>query len=577
MNPTCAWCLNMTHRRQFTLRARWVASVAHGLLAILLVSSALAQDTESRRAAAPTEGRLAQQEDVPVTFRNEILFRVRQPIGNLAVAERAAAIERRILRVADGPADVLDRLHIEEHGDAADLYAGDTLICTVTDDDALPLGRTHQQLAADYAARVRSALQMEFRDRSVASLLRSLLIAVVATALLFLLLAGVRRLYLLLQVKLTESALKTRGWAWLAKLRLVSPDTLVSITRSLASAVVMVVFVLASYAYLQFVLGLFPWTRGAAEKMYQAASSAVVTVVYAVGSYLPKLFNILVIVLVTHFAVRGLGAIFRQLGEGRLTVQGFYPEWAQPTFAIVRFLLVAVATVMIFPYLPGSGSEGFRGVSVFIGLLVSLGAASAIANIIAGLVITYMRPFRDGDRVKIADAMGDVVSKDLFVVRLRTIKNVDITIPNALVLANHIINYSSSARGKGLILHATVTIGYNTPWKQMETLLIEAARRTRGIIAEPAPFVLQTKLDDFYVHYEINAYTKTPGEMALIYSRLHANIQDACHEAGVEIMSPHYGAVRDGGHVAIPDDYLPKNYRAPGFNIFAARMRGSEP
>ncbi|MDH5275865.1 MAG: mechanosensitive ion channel family protein, partial [Gammaproteobacteria bacterium] len=227
----------------------------------------------------------------------------------------------------------------------------------------------------------------------------------------------------------------------------------------------------------------------------------------------------------------------------------------------------ALTAVVIFPYLPGSGSPAFQGVSIFLGVLFSLGSTSAIANVVAGLVLTYMRPFRNGDRVKIADTVGDVLERDLLVVRVRTIKNVDVTIPNSMVLSNHIINFSACARDPGLILHSSVTIGYDAPWRQVHDLLTAAASRTPGIEKEPAPFVLQTALDDFYVRYELNATTSTPNRMAEIYSELHANIQDAFNEAGVEIMSPHYVAARDGSQSTIPADHLPASYIAPPFRI----------
>jgi small-conductance mechanosensitive channel len=232
---------------------------------------------------------------------------------------------------------------------------------------------------------------------------------------------------------------------------------------------------------------------------------------------------------------------------------------------------------MVFPYLPGSGSEGFRGVSAFVGLMVSFGAAPAIANLIAGIIITYMRPFKTNDRVKIADATGDILGKDLLVVRMRTIKNVDITIPNALVLANHIINFSSSAKSHGLILNTTITIGYDAPWKRVHALLIEAAKRLEGILPTPEPFVLQTTLDDSYVAYEINAYTDRPNEMASLYSRLNESIQDVFNEAGVEILSPKFAAVRDGNAMAVPESYLPKDYHVPGFTILSRILRSSRP
>ena len=195
-----------------------------------------------------------------------------------------------------------------------------------------------------------------------------------------------------------------------------------------------------------------------------------------------------------------------------------------------------------------------------------------MGNIIGGIVITYMRPFIIGDRVKIADTIGDITEKTLLVTRIRTIKNVDITIPNAMVLGSHIINYSTSAKNKGLILHTTVTIGYDAPWRKVHELLKAAAAATENVLTEPAPFILQTALDDFYVHYELNAYTDKPNIMANIYSNLHQNIQDKFNEGGVEIMSSHYSTIRDGNQVTIPKDYLPKEYKVPAFRLFGLNL-----
>lgn len=230
--------------------------------------------------------------------------------------------------------------------------------------------------------------------------------------------------------------------------------------------------------------------------------------------------------------------------------------------------MIVFAAIACFPYIPGSQSEGFRGISVFLGLLISLGSAAAIGNVIAGVVLTYMRPFQLGDRVKIADTVRDVAEKTLLVTRIRTIKNVDITIPNSLILAAHIVNYSSASLSPPpLILNTAVTIGYGAPWRTVHELLKKAATSTRNILSDPEPFVLQTSLNDFYVTYEINAYTGAPNEMAVIYSELHQNIQDAFNEAGTEIMSPHYSQLRDGNKTAMPDQYLPKQYEAPGLRI----------
>jgi small-conductance mechanosensitive channel len=239
-----------------------------------------------------------------------------------------------------------------------------------------------------------------------------------------------------------------------------------------------------------------------------------------------------------------------------------------PTFGIVKFLLYAFMFVLIFPYLPGSNSNIFKGVSVFLGVLFSLGSTSAISNMVAGLVITYMRPFKVGDRIKIGEIVGDVIEKNLLVTRLRTIKNEEITIPNSSILAGNTINYSAMSKMEGLIIHTTVTIGYSVPWKDMHQALIDAALRTDMIEKDPTPFVLQTSLGDFYVAYQINAYTREANKQAMVYSWLHQNIQDVCNERGIEILSPHYRAERDGNSTSIPANYLDKEYKSPGFNIF---------
>jgi small-conductance mechanosensitive channel len=260
--------------------------------------------------------------------------------------------------------------------------------------------------------------------------------------------------------------------------------------------------------------------------------------------------------------------VFAEIEKGTITLPGFYREWSVPTYKIVSYLLMAFAAVIIFPYLPGAGSPGFQGVSVFLGVLLSLGSAGSIANMIAGVVLTYTRAFTVGDRVRIAETTGDVTEKTLLATRIRTIKNVDVTIPNAMVLNSHIVNYSSSAREPGLIIHTAITIGYDAPWQTVHELLINAAMATDGVIKNPQPFVLQTSLDDFFVTYEVNAYINEPNAMARVLSQLHQNIQDGFNTAGVEIMSPHYSAVRDGNQATTPPDYLPKSYSAPGFRLF---------
>lgn len=265
------------------------------------------------------------------------------------------------------------------------------------------------------------------------------------------------------------------------------------------------------------------------------------------------------------YILRFFRFIKTEIERGQLKIPGFYPDWAAPTYQIVRVLILAFMLIVIFPYLPGSDSAVFKGVSVFVGVLFTFGSAGALGNIVSGVVMTYTRAFKLGDRVKIGEVTGDIIAKTLLVTRIRTIQNEIVSIPNSTVISNHTINYSSDAPDKGLIMHTTVTIGYDAPWRQVHQLLIDAALATPMIEQEPAPYVLQTSLDDYYVSYRINAFTKEPNKQAVIYSALHANIQDKFNEAGVEIMSPHYKALRDGNQTTIPADYLPKDYMPPSF------------
>ncbi|THJ19474.1 MAG: mechanosensitive ion channel family protein, partial [Nitrospira sp. CG24E] len=351
------------------------------------------------------------------------------------------------------------------------------------------------------------------------------------------------------------------------KVEVLSTDQLATGVIALAKGLRVIATLFLLYVWLTAALGIFPWTRGISARLVEAVLTTFTAIGQAFATYVPNVISIIIIVYVTRYILKLISMVFTGIERGTIKFSGFHADWAQPTYMIVRFLVMVFAVIAIFPYIPGSQSDAFRGVSVFLGILLSFGSAGAISNIIAGAVLTYMHPFRNGDRVKIADTIGDVMERTLLVTRVRTIKNVDITIPNSMVLGSHLINFSSVAKEQGLILHTAITIGYDAPWKTVHALLIAAAKATTHILKTPEPFVLQTGLNDFYVTYEINAYTDQANKMATIYAELHQNIQDKFNEAGVEIMSPHYTQVRDGNQTTIPEQYLPKNYQAPSFRI----------
>lgn len=301
---------------------------------------------------------------------------------------------------------------------------------------------------------------------------------------------------------------------------------------------------------------IFPQTEGLAYRLLGYIWNPIKKIFVNVIDYIPDLFTIIIIWYAIKYLVRLVLYLAHEVEEGHLKINGFYPDWAMPTFHIVRFLLYAFMIAMIYPYLPNSKSGIFQGISVFVGLIVSLGSSTVIGNIIAGLVITYMRPFKLGDRIKLNDTTGNIIEKTPLVTRIRTPKNEVVTIPNSFIMSSHTVNYSTSAREYGLIIHSEVTIGYDAPWRKVNQLLIDAALNTPGVVDDPRPFVLETSLSDWYPVYQINAYIKEADKMAQIYSDLHQNIQDKFNEAGVEIMSPHYMATRDGNETTIPKDDL---------------------
>ncbi len=202
--------------------------------------------------------------------------------------------------------------------------------------------------------------------------------------------------------------------------------------------------------------------------------------------------------------------------------------------------MIAFALVVAYPYIPGSSSAAFQSISIFLGVMFSIGSSSFIANIIAGYSMTYRRAFRLGDRIQVGEVFGDVSEIRLQVTHVRSVKNEEMVIPNSTLLNSTVVNYSALARSRGLILHTTVGIGYETPWRQVEAMLLLAAERTEGLAREPAPFVLQKSLGDFCVVYEINVPCDAPAQMAVLYSRLHRNILDVFNEYGVQIMTPAY-------------------------------------
>jgi small-conductance mechanosensitive channel len=535
------------------------------IICILMLPSLTLAAKKSAPAAPPQE--VPKPPVAQVMFDGKPLFTIRESVLTYAPKDRASMISARLAKLAESNQLQPDSITTVEIEEVTEIIIGEMLIMAVTDKDAAAEGKERQALVGELVLKMRTALKQQRDEYSARSIMFGMLYTLVATAVLAALLLLMTRFFPRLVARIETMKGSLIRTIRFQNLELLHEDRIATMIIRTAKVLRLIIILLLLYVYIPLVFSFFPWTRGFATTLFAFIREPLGKIGEALISYLPNIFFIVVIVVITNFAIKFCRFFFSNVGNKNISLPGFYPEWSDASFKIVRFLIVAVALVMAFPYLPGSGSSAFKGISVFLGVLFSLGSTSAVANVVAGVILTYMRPFRIGDRVKISDAMGDVTEKSLLVTRIKTIKNVEITIPNAMVLSSHIINYSTSAAEQGLILHTSVTIGYDAPWRTVHQLLTTAATATAHILPEPAPFVLQTALDDFYVRYELNAYTHQPSLMARIYSDLHQNIQDAFNEAGVEIMSPHYAQLRDGNRTTIPENYLPAAYEPDGFRV----------
>jgi small-conductance mechanosensitive channel len=290
------------------------------------------------------------------------------------------------------------------------------------------------------------------------------------------------------------------------------------------------------------VFTLFSMTKNLSDKLFGYILNPLKNIALGILNYIPNIFTVVIVIVITRYVIQTLRFFTIRIERGKLVIPGFYSDWARPTFNILRMLLYAFMVAIIYPYLPGADSNAFQGVSVFVGIIVSLGSSSAIGNMVAGMVITYMRPFKIGDRIQLNDTVGFVVEKSAMVTRIITHKNEYVTFPNLMVLSSKIVNYhtSSTENEEGLILHAEVTMGYSIPWPRVHEILLGAAKKTALTEEKPGPYVLQTALDDFYARYQINVYTKAVEKVPAIYSELYQNLQDGFSEAGISLTAPAY-------------------------------------
>jgi small-conductance mechanosensitive channel len=478
---------------------------------------------------------------VPVIIDGRALFKVRG-VSAFPAEDRARAIADRIKAIAADNRIPPNALHLVATENSSEIIAGQNAIMAIFDADAnaeAP-GLTRQALAQIYLLKIVSAIKQYREERAPKQLSLDALYAggwtlalVVAVLALF---WSFRRLIARIERNYQSAVAHIES----ASFRIISASSIWLAIRAAVRLVTFIATLAIFYIYLHVVLALFPWTRALAENLRALTVTPLSTLANEVLSTIPRLIILVVIIVVARYLIGLARHFFGAIQNGSIRFSGFEAEWANPTYNIVRVLIVAFAAVVCYPYIPGSQSAAFKGITIFIGVLFSLGSSSLLANLIAGYTMTYRRAFHVGDRIQIGDTMGDVTEAGLMVTHLRSIKNEEIVVPNSLILGNSVVNYSALARERGLILHTAVGIGYETPWRQVEAMLMVAAARTPGLLREPAPFVLQQTLGDYAVTYQINVYCDNAIGMYHLYTELHRNILDVFNEYNVQIMTPSY-------------------------------------
>lgn len=507
------------------------------LLSVAQIQTAFAAPVDSVRTG---ENNLnVRQSTAPVKFEGKILFYVRG-ITSFPAEERARIIAERIKNIAENDSINTASFRIEEIADRSNILAGRDFIVSILDADAEIEGLDRQLLSEIIKTNIAKAIDSYRYERSSGVLLKNVLFAAGATVLFLILLFLFNRISRRLD-NLLQARLKSRIEGFEAQsYNLIQAKQLWTALRGFIKSVKIIFIAILLFLYLEFVLKSFPLTRPLADELFSLILAPLGSLAMGFVASLPNIFFLIVLFIVIRYLLKLIKLFFTGVNQGTISFANFDPEWSLPTYKIVRFLVIILAIVVAYPYIPGSESDAFKGISVLIGIMFSIGSSSFISNIIAGYSLTYRRAFKIGDRIKIDEVFGDVVDMKLYVTRLRSVKNEEIIIPNSSLINSNVINYSSLSKQHGLILHTTVGIGYETPWRLVEEMLKSAADRTEGLLKQPSPFVIQKSLGDFAVTYEINAYCDNPSKMMLNYSLLHQNILDVFNENNIQIMTPAY-------------------------------------
>lgn len=513
-------------------------------------------------------------EKFPVTLGKKTLFTIQADAPQMYASQRSRIATEEIQEIARDYEIPVNTIIARQNGEIyiiSQILTNDELrfIVFVNQNDAAMVQRPLVDLTNDWLQAIQEGIVEYRQEYSLRRRVVGVITLVIATIILIILLGVTQRLSKKIQNSLDTwretrvHPIRFRG------LDIITVNQQVLLAHSLISLFTWGLIGLHFVGYFILIIFLFPKTENFGRRMLNFVQTPFISIWESVINFLPNLVVILLVILVARFAFKTNKLIFDALATGRVRWFDFYQDWARPTQKLVSVLIVLVTLAIILPYLPIFESPAIQGLGLLAGALLTVGGGRSAANIIAGYTIIFSRPFQVGDLIAFDTYQGFIHKKSILATQIRTFDDQILTIPNDTLQSKTIINYSAAVHelNLSLAMRTTITLGYDVPWRQVHSVLVEAALATPSVLADPAPFVLQTSLDDFYVTYQLKNFFNEPEKIEQIYSDLLQNVQDYCNAAGIEIMSPHYAAVRDGNQNTIPASYLPKDYTRPGFQV----------
>jgi small-conductance mechanosensitive channel len=488
-----------------------------------------------------------QTSGVPVVFYNDTIFSIYTSLGPYLPEERKQNIEGKLVKLYKKPFFFQDSIVLKNANGFINISYQNEIINGVSASDALWAGVSLDSLAKFQATTIKQAILKQREAHSLKNNLIRIGELLLIITFLIVIVWGINRIFRYLKTKLTDENRFLSKGIKIRNYEVIRRKQLQKMLSRFLSVLKLAIIIILIFSAIPLIFSLFPFTENWAEEIRKWFWEPVRKIGLSAEEYLPKLVTIIIILFIARYILRLFRYFALEVERGNLVIKNFHKEWAQPTYSLIRFVFLILVVIIIFPYLPGSGSDVFKGVSVFLGILISIGSSSAVANAVAGLVITYMRPFQVNDWIKTGDITGIVIEKNALVTRLKTINNEDVSVPNSAVLNGHTINYSSIGKTDGLVLTSKIKVRYDYPHNLVEELLIEAALKTKDISETPHPYVFQLSLEEINVVYELNAFTFVPENMYFIKSDLIKNIQNVFTQAKVEIASTQYIEIK-GSH-----------------------------